>query len=80
MPIQAGGKRQTICVEQAAEANPVPSPSGLTLPKPTRVLADRICVIERYPHLLQSIRELCDLGLLMAPTPADLRHPEIGML
>jgi 4-hydroxyphenylacetate 3-monooxygenase len=63
---------------QAAEANPVNSPSGLALPDPTRALAARICAIERYPHLLQSIRELCGSGLLMAPGQADLNHPEIG--
>jgi aromatic ring hydroxylase len=63
---------------QAAEANPVSSPSGLTMPNPTTALAARICAIERYPHLLQSIRELCGSGLLMAPGQADLHHPEIG--
>jgi 4-hydroxyphenylacetate 3-monooxygenase len=63
---------------QAAEANPVRSPSGLALPDPTRALAARICAIERYPHLLQSIRELSGSGLLMAPGQADLNHPEIG--
>lgn len=65
---------------QAAEANPVKSPSGLALPDPARALAARICAIERYPHLLQSIRELAGSGLLMAPGQADLNHPEIGPL
>jgi aromatic ring hydroxylase len=63
---------------KAAEANPVSSPSGLTLPNPTMTLAARIFAIERHPHLLQTIRELCGPGLLMAPGQADLRHPEIG--
>jgi 4-hydroxyphenylacetate 3-monooxygenase len=63
---------------QTAEANPVSSPSGLTLPNPTTALAARIVSIERYPHLLQIIRDLCGSGLLMAPGQADLRHPEIG--
>ncbi len=63
---------------QAAEANPVRSPSGLTLPNPTTALAARIVAIERYPHILQIIRELCGSGLLMAPGHADLHHPEIG--
>jgi 4-hydroxyphenylacetate 3-monooxygenase len=63
---------------QAAEATPARSPSGLALPNPTLALAGRICAIERYPHLLQSIRELCGSGLLMAPGQADLNHPEIG--
>ena len=61
---------------QAAEANPVKSPSGLALPDPTRALAARICAIERYPHLLQSIRELSGSGLLMAPGQADLNDSE----
>jgi 4-hydroxyphenylacetate 3-monooxygenase len=63
---------------QTAEANPILSASGLVLPDPTRALAARICAIERYPQLLQSIRELCGSGLLMAPGQADLNHPEIG--
>ena len=40
--------------------------------------AARTFAIERYPHVLQSIRELCGPGLLMAPSQVDLRHPEIG--
>jgi 4-hydroxyphenylacetate 3-monooxygenase len=63
---------------QAAEANPVRSPSGLALPHPTMAMAGRICAIERYPHLLQIIRELCGSGLLMAPGQADMNNPEIG--
>src|SRR5262245_4563546 len=65
---------------QAAEANPMQSPSGLTLPDSRRALAARICAIERYPHLLQSLRELSGSGLLMAPGQADLNHAEIGPL
>jgi 4-hydroxyphenylacetate 3-monooxygenase len=63
---------------QAAEANPIRSPSGLAMPDPMKALAARICAIERYPHVLQSIRELCGSGLLMAPGQADLHQPEIG--
>src|SRR5215831_872173 len=63
---------------QAAEAHPVSSPSGLALPNPTTALAGRIFSIERYPHMLQIIRELCGSGILMAPGQADLYHPEIG--
>jgi aromatic ring hydroxylase len=63
---------------QAAEANPVRSPSGLTLPDPTMSLAARTFAIERYPSLLQHIRELCGPGLLMAPGQADLHNPDIG--
>jgi len=63
---------------QSAEANPVRSPSGLTLPNPTTALAARTFAIERYPFLLQHIRELCGPGLLMAPGQADLHNPDIG--
>jgi 4-hydroxyphenylacetate 3-monooxygenase len=63
---------------QAAEANPISSPSGLLLPNPTTALVGRICAIERLPHILQGIRELCGSGLLMAPGQADLDSPEIG--
>ena len=63
---------------QAAEANPVRSPSGLALPNPTTALAARTFAIERYPSLLQHIRELCGPGILMAPGQADLHHPDIG--
>jgi aromatic ring hydroxylase len=63
---------------QAAEANPVPSPGGLVWPNTTTALAARIVAIERYPHILQIIRELCGSGLLMAPGQTDLHHPEIG--
>src|SRR5262249_37309381 len=63
---------------QAAEANPVASASGLTLPNPTTAMAGRIFSIERYPHILHLIRELCGSGILMAPGQADLYHPEIG--
>jgi 4-hydroxyphenylacetate 3-monooxygenase len=63
---------------QAAEANPVRSPSGLTMPNPTTSLAARAFAIERYPAILQHIRELCGPGLLMAPGQADLRSADIG--
>jgi aromatic ring hydroxylase len=63
---------------QAAEANPVRSPSGLALPNPTTAMAGRIFSIERYPHILQIIRELSGSGLLMAPSQADLHQAEIG--
>jgi aromatic ring hydroxylase len=63
---------------QAAEANPVRSVSGLALPNPTTALAARTFAIERYPFLLQHIRELCGPGILMAPSQADLHNPDIG--
>jgi len=63
---------------QTAEANPVRSPSGLVMPNPTTALAGRTFAIERYPSVLQHIRELCGPGLLMAPGQADLHNSEIG--
>lgn len=63
---------------QAAEANPVRSASGLLLPNSTTELTARIISIERYPHILQIIRELSGSGLLMAPAQADMDHAEIG--
>ena len=63
---------------QAAEKDPVRSPSGLALPNPTAALAARTFAIERYPSVLQHIRELCGPGILMAPGQADLHHPDIG--
>lgn len=63
---------------QAAEANPVRSASGLAMPNPTTALAGRTFAIERYPSVLQHIRELCGPGLLMAPGQADLHNPDIG--
>ena len=62
----------------AAEASPVPSPSGLTMPNPTLQLAARTFAIEKYPSILQHIRELCGPGLLMAPGQVDLQSPDIG--
>jgi 4-hydroxyphenylacetate 3-monooxygenase len=64
---------------QAAEANPVRSPSGLALPNPTTALAARTLAIERYPSVLQHIREICGPGILMAPGQADLLNPDIGV-
>jgi 4-hydroxyphenylacetate 3-monooxygenase len=63
---------------QTAEANPVCSASGFLLPNPTTELTARIISIERYPHILQIIRELSGSGLLMAPSQADMDHAEIG--
>jgi aromatic ring hydroxylase len=63
---------------QAAEVNPVRSASGLAMPNPTMSLAARTFAIERYPSVLQHIRELCGPGLLMAPGQADLHNPDIG--
>src|SRR5262249_15434595 len=63
---------------QAAEANPVRSPSGLAMPNPMMAMAAPTFALERYSYVLQSIRDLCGPGLLMAPSQADLHNPEIG--
>lgn len=62
----------------AAETNPVRSHSGMTLPNWTQAQAGRIFAIERYPQMLQMIRELCGSGILMAPNQADMNNPEVG--
>jgi len=84
-PVQMGLADAMVYLEtlrgciRAAEANAVRSPSGLVMPNPTTALAARAFAIERYPTLLQHIRELCGPGLLMAPGQADLDNPEIGV-
>jgi aromatic ring hydroxylase len=62
----------------AAETNPVRSQSGLTLPNWIPAQAARIFAIERYPQMLQMIRELCGSGILMSPNESDLNNPEVG--
>src|ERR687892_729724 len=62
----------------AAETNPVRSQSGLTLPNWIPAQAARIFSIERYPQMLQMIRELCGSGILMSPNETDMNNPEVG--
>lgn len=62
---------------QAAEANPIPSPSGLLIPNPTQTTVARIYGIEQHPNILQLIRELSGSSILMAPGQAELNHPEL---
>ncbi len=61
-----------------AEAQAVPSPSGLLLPNPALIQAGRVIAMEQHPKLLQLVREACGSGLLMAPRQADLDNPRIG--
>jgi aromatic ring hydroxylase len=63
---------------RTAEADPVRSQSGLTLPNWTPAQAARIFAIERYPAMLQMIRELSGSGILMSPSQADMNNTEIG--
>jgi aromatic ring hydroxylase len=62
----------------AAERQPVYSSFGLAIPNPTQTILGRMHAIEHQPRILQLIRELCGPGLLMAPTQAELDHPELG--
>lgn len=62
----------------AGEQKPVLSSFGFASPNPTHTILGRIHGIERHPHILQLVRELCSSGLLMAPSAVDLAHPEIG--
>jgi aromatic ring hydroxylase len=61
-----------------AETNPVPSQSGLAQPNPTQMAVARIFGVERYPQMLQIIRELCGSGPLVAPGHQELNNPEIS--
>jgi 4-hydroxyphenylacetate 3-monooxygenase len=61
-----------------AEMNAVRSQSGLTLPNWTPAQAARIFAIERYPQMLQMIRELCGSGILMSPNQTDMDNSEVG--
>src|SRR5579884_2454329 len=61
-----------------AERQPVRSPSGLAIPNPTQVNVGRIYAVEREPHILQVVREVCSSNILMAPGQAELESPEIG--
>ena len=61
-----------------AETNPVPSRSGLVAPNPTQLAVAHIFGVERHPHILQVVRELCSSGPLMAPGHQEMNNPEIG--
>lgn len=65
---------------RAAEQTPIFSSFSLAIPNPTHTIAGRIHGIERHPQILQHIRELCGPGILMAPGPGEMSHPEIGPL
>ena len=62
----------------AAERQPTYSSFGLAIPNPTQTILGRMHGVEHQPRILQLIRELCGTGLLMAPTPGELDHPELG--
>jgi len=62
----------------AAETNPVTSQSGLVAPNTTQLLVAHIFGVERHPHILQLLREVCGSGPLMAPGQNELANPEIG--
>src|SRR5206468_6348817 len=63
-----------------AERTPVFSSIGLAMPNPVDTIAGRIHGVEHQPRILQSVRELCGAGILMAPGTDELAHPEIGPL
>jgi len=63
-----------------AEQTPVTSWMGLAVPNPVDTIAGRIYGVEHHPRIMQSIRELCGAGILMAPGDNELGHPEIGPL
>ncbi len=63
---------------QAAETNPTSSRSGLAEPNLTQLMVAHIVSVERHPHLLQTLREICGSGTLMAPGQHELDNPEIS--
>ena len=63
---------------QAAETHPTPSRSGLAEPNLTQLLVAHSFSVERHPRLLQTLREVCSSGSLMAPGQHELANPEIG--
>jgi len=63
---------------QAAETNPTPSRSGLAEPNLTQLLVAHILSVERHPQVLQTLREVCGSGPLMAPGQHELANPEIS--
>ena len=62
----------------AAESDPVTSPSGLVYPNPTQITLGRIYAVDRHPEILQTLREMCGSGILMAPGRAEIDDPVIG--
>ena len=48
------------------------------MPNPAQVLLGRIYGVERHPHMLQVVRELCGSGLLMAPGQAEMGCPDLS--
>lgn len=62
----------------AAERQLTFSSFGLAIPSSTHTIIGRMHAMERHPHILQLLRELCGSNLLMAPGHAEIAHPEIG--
>jgi 4-hydroxyphenylacetate 3-monooxygenase len=62
----------------SAERRAAPTPSGLLAPDPVQVILGRIYGVERHPRILQTMRELCGSGLLMAPGEEDVASPDTG--
>lgn len=62
----------------AAERQLTFSSFGLAIPNPKLTILGRMHAMEHHPRILQLVRETCGPGLLMAPSQADMIHPEIG--
>jgi aromatic ring hydroxylase len=60
-----------------AEREAIVTPGGLLAPNPVQVLLGRIHGVGHHPAILQTLRELCGSGLLMAPGEAEMTDPEI---
>lgn len=62
----------------AAEQQAVTTRSGMVIPNPTQITLGRIHSVDRQPEILQTVRELCGSGILMAPSQAEFDSPEVG--
>lgn len=62
----------------AAEADPVPGPSGTLVPNPRYLGQERFYFLESFPRLLEIVRTLGAGGLMMTPSHADVRGPLAG--
>jgi 4-hydroxyphenylacetate 3-monooxygenase len=63
---------------RGGEAEAVMTESGIIAPNPAFMSAGKVFAVQRYPRMLEIIRELAGQGIIMAPHSADLEQEEIG--
>jgi 4-hydroxyphenylacetate 3-monooxygenase len=64
----------------AGEAEAVQTESGIIAPNPAFMSVGKVFAVEKYPRMLEIVRELAGQGIIMAPRAADLEQEEIGPL